>query len=31
MMKKMMMMAAMMVASLGMNAQDDDLKNEIGV
>lgn len=30
-MKKMMMIAAMLVASLSMNAQDDDLKNEIGV
>ncbi len=30
-MKKMMMIAAMMVAALGVNAQNDDLKNEIGV
>ena len=30
-MRKMMMMAALLVASMSMNAQDDDLKNEIGV
>ena len=30
-MKKLMMIAAMLVASLSMNAQDDDLKNEVGV
>lgn len=29
--KKMMMIAAMLVASLGVSAQDDELKNEIGV
>ncbi|MBQ4388175.1 MAG: hypothetical protein II822_11315 [Prevotella sp.] len=31
MIKKMMMIAAMLVASLGVSAQDDELKNEIGV
>ena len=30
-MKKLMMIAAMMVASLSASAQNDDLKNEIGV
>ena len=30
-MKKMMMIAVMLVASLGVSAQNDELKNEIGV